>query len=171
MLEDDPRLDVRLVDTPRQPHLVLVDSRLDTPLDAQLFIAGRSLLIYCAVADTKRQAALQAKGATVIVCPGRVPGTEAKVDLAAMLKDLAAREINELHVEAGHKLNGSLVRAGLVDEFLLYLAPKLLGAGRGMVNLGPFSELSQAVPLEFKSTELLGPDLRILARIPGHSQF
>jgi diaminohydroxyphosphoribosylaminopyrimidine deaminase/5-amino-6-(5-phosphoribosylamino)uracil reductase len=171
VLEDDPRLDVRLVDTPRQPHLVLVDSRLETPLDAQLFIAGRTLLIYCAVAEPQRLAALQAKGATVIVCPGSTPGTETKVDLAAMLSDLAAREINELHVEAGHKLNGSLVREGLVDEFLLYLAPKLIGAGRGMFNIGPLSDLSQAVPLEFKSTELLGPDLRLLARIPGRDQF
>jgi diaminohydroxyphosphoribosylaminopyrimidine deaminase/5-amino-6-(5-phosphoribosylamino)uracil reductase len=167
VLEDNPRLDVRLVETPRQPHLVVVDSRLETPLDAKLFIEGRLLLIYCAVADAKRQAALESLGATVIQCPGRAAGTENKVNLAAMLKDLAAREINELHVEAGHKLNGSLLREGLVDEFLLYMAPKLIGAGRGMVNIEPLSELSQAVSLEFKSTDMLGPDLRILARIPG----
>jgi diaminohydroxyphosphoribosylaminopyrimidine deaminase/5-amino-6-(5-phosphoribosylamino)uracil reductase len=88
-----------------------------------------------------------------------------------MLRNLATREINELHVEAGHKLNGSLVREGLVDEFLVYLAPKLLGAGRGMVNIGPLSELSQAMPLEFRETSLVGPDLRILARIPGRDSF
>jgi diaminohydroxyphosphoribosylaminopyrimidine deaminase/5-amino-6-(5-phosphoribosylamino)uracil reductase len=167
VLEDNPRLDVRLVDTPRQPHLVVVDSRLETPLDAQLFIAGRQLLIYSAVRDAAREAALQARGATIVHCPG----PQGKVDLAAMLKDLAAREVNELHVEAGHKLNGSLVREGLVDEFLLYLAPKLLGAGRGMVNIGPLTELSQAVPLAFKSTELIGPDLRVVARIPGRDRF
>ena len=167
VLEDDPRLDVRLVDTPRQPHLVVVDSRLETPLDAQLFIPGRQLSIYTAVADTARKMALEAKGATVIPCPG--PG--GKVDLAAMLRDLGQREINELHVEAGHKLNGSLVREGLVDEFLVYLAPKLLGTGRGMANIGPLAELAQAVPLEYRETSLVGPDLRILARIPGRDSF
>ncbi len=167
VLEDDPRLDVRLVDTPRQPHLVVVDSRLETPLDAKLFIPGRQLYIYAAVVDEGKKAALRAKGATVIHCPG--PG--GKVDLAALLQDLAAREINELHVEAGHKLNGSLVRAGLVDEFLVYLAPKLLGAGRGMVNIGPLTELAQAVALEFRETAPVGPDLRLLARIPGRDSF
>jgi diaminohydroxyphosphoribosylaminopyrimidine deaminase/5-amino-6-(5-phosphoribosylamino)uracil reductase len=167
VLEDDPRLDVRLVEAPRQPHLVVVDSRLETPLDAKLFIPGRQLYIYTAVDDAARKAALEAKGATVIPCPG--PG--GKVDLTAMQRDLAQREINELHVEAGHKLNGSLVREGLVDEFLIYLAPKLLGAGRGMVNIGPLAELSQAVPLEFRETTPIGPDLRILARIPGRDRF
>lgn len=167
ILEDNPRLDVRLTDTPRQPHLVVVDSRLETPLDAQLFTPTRTLLIYAAVADEARRAALEARGATVVHCPG--PG--GKVDLAAMLRDLARREVNEVHVEAGHKLNGSLVREGLVDEFLVYLAPKLLGAGRGMVNIGPFAELEQAVPLTYRETVQVGPDLRILARIPGRDEF
>ena len=171
VLEDNPRLDVRLVQTPRQPHLVVVDSRLETPLDAHLFIAGRTLYVYAAVPDDVKKVALEARGATVVYCPGRTPGTEGKVDLAAMLHDLATREINEVHVEAGHKLNGSLVREGLVDEFLIYLAPKLLGKGRGMVNIGPLTELSQAVALEFKSTDMLGPDLRLVARIPGIDRF
>lgn len=167
VLEDDPRLDVRLVDTPRQPQLVVVDSRLETPLAARLFIPGRAVTLYAAVADEAKKVALEARGATVVYCPG--PG--GKVDLAAMLRDLAAREVNEVHVEAGHKLNGSLVREGLVDEFLVYLAPKLLGAGRGMVNIGPLSELSQAIPLEFRETALVGPDLRLLTRIPGRDNF
>ncbi len=171
VLEDNPRLDVREVDTPRQPQLVVVDSRLETPLDAHLFIAVRAITIYAAVPNDAKKAALEARGATVVYCPGRQPGTEGKVDLAAMLRDLATREINEVHVEAGHKLNGSLVREGLVDEFLLYLAPKLLGAGRGMVNIGPLAELSQAVELEFRETAMIGPDLRILARIPGRDRF
>lgn len=171
VLEDNPRLDVREVDTPRQPQLVVVDSRLETPLDAHLFIAGRAITIYAAVPNDAKKSALEARGATVIYCPGRQPGTEGKVDLAAMLRDLATREINEVHVEAGHKLNGSLVREGLVDEFLLYLAPKLLGAGRGMVNIGPLAELSQAIELEFRETAMIGPDLRILARIPGRDRF
>jgi diaminohydroxyphosphoribosylaminopyrimidine deaminase/5-amino-6-(5-phosphoribosylamino)uracil reductase len=109
----------------------------------------------------------------VIYLPGRYPdGTPTgKVDLAAMLKDLGQREINELHVEAGHKLNGSLVREGLVDEFLVYLAPKLIGQGADMANFGPLTELSAALPLTFQSSEMVGPDLRILARVTSRDQF
>ncbi len=171
VLQDNPRLDVRLVDTPRQPDLVLVDSRLETPLDAHLFLAGRSTYIYAAVPDVAKQAALEARGATVIYLPGQRVGTKEKVDLDAMLRDLASREVNELHVEAGHKLNGALIQQGLVDEFVVYLAPKLIGQGCDMASFGPLSELSQVVPLEFKSTEMLGPDLRIVARIAGRDRF
>ena len=171
VLEDNPRLDVRLVNTPRQPHLVVVDSRLQTPLDAHLFIADRALFIYAAVQNDKKKAALEAQGATVICLPGQTAQTQDTVDLKAMLADLAKREVNELHVEAGNKLNGSLIREGLVDEFVVYLAPKLIGMGRDMANFGPLAELSMAVPLLFKSTELIGPDLRIVARISGRDQF
>jgi len=171
VLADNPRLDVRLVDTPRQPTLVVVDSRLETPLDAALFIAGRPCLIYAAVQNDAKKIALEARGATVVYLPGIGPGTQSKVDLQAMLRDLAQREVNELHVEAGHKLNGSFIRAGLVDEFLVYLAPKLLGQGQGMTNLGPFVALNEAVDLAFESIERVGPDLRILAQPPGRDAF
>jgi diaminohydroxyphosphoribosylaminopyrimidine deaminase/5-amino-6-(5-phosphoribosylamino)uracil reductase len=167
VLKDQPRLDVRLVATPRQPHLVVIDSRLETPLDAPLFIAGRTVFIYAAVPNSLKKQALEAHGATVVY----LPGASGKVDLKAMLLDLACRDINELHVEAGHKLNGSLVRAGLVDEFVVYLAPKLLGQGSGMADFGPLAELSEAVELEFMSTESIGPDLRIVARVKGRDQF
>ncbi len=167
VLEDNPRLDVREVATQRQPHIVVVDSRLQTPLDAHLFIAGRTCIIYAAVPNDTQKAALEALGATVVM----LPDANGKVDLAAMMKDLGTREINELHVEAGSKLNGSLIRAGLVDEFLVYLAPKLLGAGKGMASFGPLQALSEAVELEFQSTDRIGPDLRIVARIVGRDQF
>ena len=171
VLEDNPRLDVRLVDTPRQPHLVVVDSRLETPLDANLFMAGRTLYIYAAQQNEAKKLALEARGATVIYLPGTEQETQGKVDLAGMLRDLAKREINELHVEAGHRLNGSLIREGLVDEFVVYLAPKFVGQGRDMASFGPLVDLASAVPLDFKSTAMLGPDLRIVARVPGRDQF
>ena len=167
VLQDNPRLDVRLVDTPRQPHLVVVDSRLETPLDAHLFIAGRGLFIYAAGQNDAKKAALEARGATVVY----LPDANGKVDLAAMMKDLARREINELHVEAGSKLNGSLIRAGLVDEFLIYLAPKLLGPGQGMAAFGPLQQLSEAVELQFLSADRVGSDLRVVARGVGRDQF
>lgn len=171
VLADNPKLDVRLVETPRQPHLVIVDSCLETPLDAALFIAGRACFIYAAVPNNEKKAALEARGATVTYLPGLTPETEAKVDLNAMLTDLARREINELHVEAGHKLNGSFIREGLVDELLVYLAPKLLGLGQGMANFGPLTTLDNAVNLTFHSVEQVGVDLRVLARPPGRDNF
>ena len=169
--DDNPRLDVRDVPTPRQPQVVVVDSRLQTPPDAHLFIAARACFIYAAgpfdAYFEKRQRALESRGATVVV----LPGAGGKVDLAAMLRDLGRRGINELHVEAGHKLNGSLLRAGLVDELLVYLAPKLLGPGLGLANLGPLDTLDGAQALEFTSVEQVGPDLRVLARVPGREFF
>ncbi|MDD5336846.1 MAG: RibD family protein, partial [Rhodoferax sp.] len=171
VLTDNPRLDVRLVDTPRQPHLVIVDSRLETPLDAAFFTPGRVIYLYAAVQNEAKRTALEARGATVIYSPGHEPATRNKVDLAAMLRDLAAREINELHVEAGHKLNGSFVREGLVDEYLVYLAPMLIGLGSGMANFGPITQLKDAVNLRFHSIEPVGDDLRILARPPGRETF
>jgi diaminohydroxyphosphoribosylaminopyrimidine deaminase/5-amino-6-(5-phosphoribosylamino)uracil reductase len=171
VLEDNPRLDVRLVDTPRQPHLVIVDSHLQTPPDAHVFIAGRPVWIYAASRDAARAAALEARGATV-TC---LPNASGKVDLAAMLQDLAQRGVNELHVEAGHKLNGSLIREGCVDELLVYLAPKLIGSGLDMASHlhaeGPLSSLAGALALEFKSVQMLGPDLRIVSRVRGRDGF
>jgi diaminohydroxyphosphoribosylaminopyrimidine deaminase/5-amino-6-(5-phosphoribosylamino)uracil reductase len=168
VLEDDPRLDVRLAAVGRQPPLVVVDSRLQTPPDAALFsVPQRPVWIYAAESQPQAQAALEARGATVLHLPG--PG--GKVDLAALLKDLGRRAVNELHVEAGFKLNGSLVREGLVDEFLVYVAPRLLGLGQGMVNIGPLQELAEAVALEFADVSRVGMDLRLLARVPGRDQF
>ena len=165
VLEDNPRLDVRLVPTPRQPALVVVDSRLQTPIDAALFQPGRQVLIYGAEDKPETIAALRDKGAEVVLLPG--PG--GKVDLAALLADLARREVNELHVEAGYKLNGSLVREGLVDEVLVYLAPKLLGQGQGIASFGPLAALADALELDFTSVERVGPDLRVLATVRGRA--
>jgi diaminohydroxyphosphoribosylaminopyrimidine deaminase/5-amino-6-(5-phosphoribosylamino)uracil reductase len=167
VLQDNPRLDVRLVPTPRQPPLVVVDSRLQTPPDAALFAAQREVWIYAAEDHPAAEAALRERGAQVLHLPG--PG--GKVDLAALLADLARREVNELHVEAGFKLNGSLVREGLVDEFLAYLAPKLLGQGQGIANFGPLAALDQAVALEFSGVAPVGPDLRVLATVAGRDRF
>lgn len=159
--DDDPRLDVRLVETPRQPLRVIVDSNLQTPPVARILDAPGSVLIYAAVdGESPQRAALQARGAEIAVA--RNP--QGKVDLAALLDDLGRRGVNELHVEAGHKLNGSFVQAGLVDEFLVYVAPKLLGAGRELATFGPLQTMAEVVPLRFVSATPVGDDLRILAR-------
>ena len=166
--DDDPRLDVREVATPRQPHLVIVDSQLQTPVEARLFsIPNRTCLIYTASDDPEKKAALENRGATVI----RLPNPQGKVDLGAMLKDLGRRSVNELHVEAGHKLNGSFLREGLVDEMLLYLAPRLLGPGMGMAQTAPLQTLADGTALDYVSVERIGPDLRIVARVQGRDSF
>ncbi len=172
VLEDNPLLDIRLcphAESPiRMPHLVIVDSRLETPLDARLFELSkpnsptpRQVWIYAAIDNPAKRAALEAIGARVTL----LPNPDGKVDLNALLHDLASREVNELHVEAGHKLNGSLLREACVDEFLVYLAPQMLGSGRGMAQWGPLDNLSQALRLEFTETRLIGKDLRVLARV------
>ncbi|MGV3681891.1 MAG: bifunctional diaminohydroxyphosphoribosylaminopyrimidine deaminase/5-amino-6-(5-phosphoribosylamino)uracil reductase RibD [Acidovorax sp.] len=169
VLDDDPRLDVRDVATPRQPHLVIVDSQLQTPLQARLFsIPGRTCLIYTASDDAAKQAALEGQGATVI----RLANAQGKVDLGAMLQDLGRkRAVNELHVEAGHKLNGSFLREGLVDELLLCLAPRLLGPGLGMAQTTPLQALADGTALDYVSVDRIGPDLRIVARVQGRDRF
>ncbi len=173
VMQDNPRLDVRAVDTPRQPTLVVVDSDLQTQPDAALFDPARPVLIYAANRHAQREAALQARGATVVYLPDAPtsPHARSKVDLRSMLRDLAAREVNELHVEAGHKLNGSLLRAGLVDEMLVYLAPKWLGAGAGMSNFGPLAQLADGMALQFRSVDRVGEDLRLLARVAERDNF
>lgn len=172
VLEDNPLLDLRLSPLtdkpPRMPHLVIVDSRLQTPLDARLFehsqadsATPRQVWIYTAVNKPEQQAALEAKGAQVRL----LPNSQGKVDLQALLQDLSRREVNEVHVEAGSKLNGSLIRESCVDEFLVYLAPKMIGLGQGMAQWGPLSHLSQALPLEFTEIQSIGKDLRVLAKV------
>jgi len=167
VLDDDPRLDVRLVETARQPLRVVVDSRLETPPAARLLAPPGEVLIYAALPDEARAAALRERGAEIALAPG----ANHKVDLAAMLADLARRGINELHVEAGHKLNGSFVREGLVDEFLIYMAPRLLGFGHGLASFGPLESLAAAPQLRFHGIERVGDDLRVLARPPGRERF
>jgi diaminohydroxyphosphoribosylaminopyrimidine deaminase/5-amino-6-(5-phosphoribosylamino)uracil reductase len=146
---------------------VVVDSRLETPVGARILPPPGEVLVYGARDDPARRAALEATGARVAM----LPGPHGKVDLAAMLADLAARGVNDLHVEAGHKLNGSFLREGLVDEFLIYLAPRLVGLGRPMMQFGPLERLEDALALEFVDVTPVGPDLRIRARPPGRSTF
>jgi diaminohydroxyphosphoribosylaminopyrimidine deaminase/5-amino-6-(5-phosphoribosylamino)uracil reductase len=160
VLDDDPRLDVRLVPTARQPLRVVVDSRLQTPPGARILAPPGSTLLVAAVDDPARRDALAARGVEIAF----LPGARDKVDLDALLVELGRRGINELHVEAGEKLNASLLRAGLVDELLVYVAPRLLGSGRGLAALGPFERLSESLDFRIVDTALLGGDLRIRLR-------
>lgn len=159
--DDDPRLDVRLVETALQPLRVVIDSRLETPVSARLLAPpGKVLIYHGAVDDAQRLVDLQAAGAELVALPGH----GGKVDLAGALADLARRGINELHVEAGHKLNGSFLREGLVDELLVYLAPKLLGPGREMAALEALSSLEGVAQWRWLDCQPVGDDLRLRLR-------
>jgi diaminohydroxyphosphoribosylaminopyrimidine deaminase / 5-amino-6-(5-phosphoribosylamino)uracil reductase len=152
---DDPRLTVREFETARQPLRVIADSRLETPAGARI-LQGEKVLVFAA-----REGQAPPNAEVVVMADA-----QGKVALKKMLAELARRGVNELHVEGGFKLNGSLVREGLVDEFLIYLNPSLLGdSAQGMVNLAETASLDERVKLALRSVERIGEDLRIVARL------
>jgi diaminohydroxyphosphoribosylaminopyrimidine deaminase/5-amino-6-(5-phosphoribosylamino)uracil reductase len=158
---DDPQLNVREVETTRQPLKVLVDSQLQLPLSAKLLQSGQ-VLVAAAVENKASIAALRDKGAEVVV----LPNAQGKVELMDLMRELARREINEVHVEAGFKLNGSLLREGLVDEILIYLAPSILGdSACGMFKLPELADLERKRLVQFGDVRTIGRDIRILARV------
>ncbi len=159
--DDNPQLNVRGVDTPRQPLKVVVDNRLELSPQARLLGSGAVLLVTVADNESKA-AALRARGVDVI----RLPENNGKVDLPALLQELGRRGINELHVEGGFRLNGALLAAGLVDELLLYLAPCLIGdAARGMFDFPALESLHSKQILAIRSVGMVGADLRVCARL------
>ena len=159
--DDDPQLNVRAVETSRQPLRVVVDSKLETPLTARI-LQGGPVLVAAAVDDEKRANLLRAAGAEVVV----LPNAAGKVELKDLLEELGRRGINEVHAEAGFKLNGSLLREGLVDELLLYLAPCLIGhEASGMFNLPELTTLDDKLRLKIHDLRQVGADIRLLARL------
>jgi len=158
--DDDPLLTVRDVETTRQPLRVIVDSRLELPSSARV-LEGGSVLVAGAREDSRAISALREKGAEVVV----IPNPDGKVELPELMRELARREINEVHVEAGHRLNGSLVAEGLVDELVVYLAPALLGnAARGMFEMPELTDLAGRRALAIRDVRRIGADIRIMAR-------
>ena len=155
---DDPQLTVRHVDTPRQPLRVVVDRHAETPADAKV-LAGEPTLVVTAGARHPRW---PASVETIAL-----PDGHDRIDLAALMRVLAERGCNEVHVEAGARLSAALLGAGLVDELLLYLSPSLIGdPARGMFEFpAPLASLDQRVALAWTSIERVGDDLRVLARV------
>jgi len=161
VLADDARLNVRDIVTERQPLRVVLDSKFRMPLTARM-LQGGDVLIYTAVRDTEKSTALEKAGAIVSV----LPDGNGQVDLTAMLRDLAQRGCNEVLLEAGSTLNGAMLRAGLVDELVLYIAPQLLGdKARGMAQLGELTSLDQRINLKWQDVRQVGNDLRITVKV------
>jgi len=161
VLKDDPQLNARGVDTPRQPRKAVVDGRFEIPEQARLF-DGSEVILFTAREDAAKAERLQARNVRVVPLPGEAPG---RVDLPAMMRWLAQEQVNEVHVEAGAGLSGALVSAGCVDELLLYLAPVLLGDAADMVRLPMLEHLEAARRYEFIDAERVGADLRVRARV------
>jgi diaminohydroxyphosphoribosylaminopyrimidine deaminase/5-amino-6-(5-phosphoribosylamino)uracil reductase len=161
VLADDAQLNVRDIETERQPLRVVLDSRLRMPLAARM-LQERGVLIYAALRDQEKIAALEQAGATVSI----LPDGNGQVDLTAVMRDLAQRGCNEVLLEAGSTLNGAMLRAGLVDELLLYVAPQLLGdMARGMARLGELTALDQRIDLKWQDVRQVGNDLRLTVKV------
>ena len=158
--EDDPRLNVRDVACERQPLKILIDARLEVSPQARLLDDGHCLIV-TASDDPARSAQLRDRGAELVL----LPNVSGKVDLPLLMRELGDRGLNEVHAEAGLKLNGSLLREGCVDEILLYLAPMLIGdQAQGLFNLPALNSLADARKLDMRDVRMIGNDLRIIAR-------
>ncbi|MCY7316093.1 MAG: dihydrofolate reductase family protein [Rubrivivax sp.] len=168
VLADDPRLDVRHVETPRQPDVIVVDSHLRLPPGARLLQPPARVQVFTAADPTQAGKAAPAAVVQALRNSGatlhHLPGPDGRVDLPAMLRQLAQSGVNELHVEAGAVLNGALLAAGLVDELLIYLAPRLLGPGRPWAASPVLQTLAGGIDLQLQDLRMIGNDIRILAR-------
>ncbi len=155
---DDPRMNVRELDTPRQPLRVIVDSGLNTPPGAR--ILGASTLVVGI--DSQRRAAIEASGAEVLLME---PGQDGRIDLPLLLAELARRGCNEIHAEAGATLNGALLRAGLIDEWLAYLAPVAMGnPARGLFDVPELTAMPACPRFKTHDLRQLGDDIRLTLR-------
>ncbi len=163
VLQDDPRLDVRLVPTTLQPLRVVIDSSLRTPPRARVLAPpGRALLV-AGIDGGARAERLREAGAEVLA----LAGPEGRVHLPGLVAELGRREVNEIHVEAGAVLSGAFLQAGLVDELLLYQAPMLIGPGRGVVQWPALPALDAALRFEWIEHGRVGTDLRLRLRATG----
>ncbi len=177
VLDDNPRLDVRAVPVARQPWRVVLDSRWRTPPDAALMgQAPGEVLVYGLGGEADdadgtfiaRREALAARGAQTVLA---VRAGSGGVDVGEVLADLGRRGVNELHVEAGARLNAALIEGGWVDELLVYLAPTLLGPGRPLADLALLPGLAQAPRFAWRDVGRVGDDVRLIARRPGADEF
>ncbi|KGF31440.1 bifunctional diaminohydroxyphosphoribosylaminopyrimidine deaminase/5-amino-6-(5-phosphoribosylamino)uracil reductase RibD [Oligella urethralis] len=170
VLADDPLLNVRAVETPRQPIRAVIDRRFIIDEKAALFNGGPVWLFVedraLTAAEQQKEARLvQEKNARLIKIPlSDRHGASEALDLRAVMAYLADNEINEVHLEAGPRLNAAFLEANLMDEVLMYMAPKIIGPGREAFALSPLQRLSEARQMVFFEQQLVGTDIRLSAR-------
>jgi len=168
VLADDPSLTVRLDDEQvyRQPLRVILDPHLSTPSNARFLSQSGESLIVTATEEPDLQQQLEQAGAEVIFLPH---GTDA-IDLHALMRVLAEREINEILLETGAILSGAVLHAGIIDELVIYMAPKLMGDGaRGLFHTPGLDSLADAVSLDIQDIRAVGQDWRITANVKGEA--
>ncbi len=171
VLADDPSMTVRSAELPeymphpdplRQPLRVIVDNHLTMPTTAKMLSLPGKTLIFTATDDAETQQDLQAAGAEVVYLPNR----EGCVDFVLMYQDLAKREVNEVHLEAGANLAGAMLQARFIDELVIYMSPTLMGNNaRGLFHLPHLEQLAQRVHLEIVDIRAVGQDWRITAKL------
>ena len=160
VLEDDPQLSVRFIETSRQPRRVIIDSRLEIPIDAKV-LRGENELIFTGSENKEKIAVLKKMGAHPII----LPDEKGKMDLEKIIKILADFEINEVLIEAGSKLSGAFIKARLVDELIIYLAPHLIGtAAQSMLQLPELTDLTEKYNLKIQDLRMVGQDIRVITR-------
>jgi len=161
VLADDPQLNVREIDTPRQPRRVVVDTHLSIPPSARILQGGGTVVV-TATEDAGAIFAMREAGVEVV----ELGGVGEHVDLPRLMLWLGEQGINELTVEAGATLNGAFLEAGLVDELVLYLAPSILGStARGLFVLPELQRMEDRIALTLRDVRMVGDDLRIVARV------
>ncbi len=168
VLADDPSLNVRLsaeelhIDGDvNQPKRVVLDSELQTPLDAKLLRVDGETLIFTSNQDATLQKAFHSQGAEVSTLEKNKLG---RLPLTMVLKDLAQREINEIHVEAGATLCGALIQEKLVDEVIIYMAPTLMGGdARSLLSFISVDTMADKINLQISDIRAVGKDWRITA--------
>ncbi len=161
--KDNPQMNVRAVATPRQPLKVIVDTRFEIDPHAQILASGNALLAVCVDASLSayrdKAQGLRDRGVEILSLPVESPA--GKLDLSSLLKALADRELNEIHVEGGARLSGALMRLGLIDEWLIYTAPVFLGEGYPIAgDVGPWSQVDDAPRWRWKEHVMVGDALR-----------
>ncbi len=158
VIADDPALTVRAVATPRQPLRVVVDRHADTPPGARVLAEGNALIVTAGARNDRWPAPVEVLS---------LPDDRGRIDLVALMRALAWRGVNEVHVEAGARLNGALLAEGLVDEVLQYVAPCVVGdPARGLFERAAAIEsLDERATLAWQSVDRIGDDLRLVARV------
>ncbi len=162
VLADNPSMTVRLEGVESQPVRVVVDTNLSMPTDSKMLKEpGQTVLMTCSTDEHIAQA-LKDAGADIHM----MPYCNTSVDLASVLQQLSDMQINDVLLETGATLSGAMLRAGLIDELIIYMAPILMGNNaRGLFSLPGLESMQDKIELDITDQRLVGQDIRITAKV------